>query len=198
MKRYETASQFFAAAKEWKKELAVLRAILRSTALEETVKWGGPVYTFDGKNVVGIGGFQSYFGLWFFQGALLSDKRQVLINAQEGRTMALRQMRFGSADEIDARLIKAYVKEAIGHVKQGVEIKPERNKPVTVPAALQAAFRKHGEAKTSFAKLTPGRRREYADYIASAKRDETKQKRIEKIIPMIEAGIGLHDKYRSC
>jgi uncharacterized protein YdeI (YjbR/CyaY-like superfamily) len=39
---------------------------------------------------VGIGGFKSYFGLWFHQGALLTDKAGVLINAQEGRTKALR------------------------------------------------------------------------------------------------------------
>ncbi len=60
------------------------------------------------------------------------------------------------------------------------------------------AFRKHGKAKTSFATLNPGKRREYADYVASAKRNETKVKRIEKILPMIESGVGLHDKYRTC
>jgi uncharacterized protein YdeI (YjbR/CyaY-like superfamily) len=39
--------------------------------------------------------------------------------------------------------------------------------------------------------------REYADYIASAKRADTRQRRIEKILPMIVAGVGLNDKYRS-
>ena len=37
-----------------------------------------------------------------------------------------------------------------------------------------------------------------AENIASAKRDATKQKRIEKVLPMIAAGAGLHDKYRNC
>jgi len=122
----------------------------------------------------------------------------VLINAQEGRTKALRQLRFGSKDEIDRKLIEAYVKEAVGLVKRGVEIKPARNKPLTVPAELEAAFRKHASARTSFAKLTPGRRREYAEYVASAKREETRRKRIDKILPMIASGIGLNDRYRNC
>jgi uncharacterized protein YdeI (YjbR/CyaY-like superfamily) len=39
--------------------------------------------------------------------------------------------------------------------------------------------------------------REYADYIASAKRAETKNARIEKILPKIAAGAGFHDKYRT-
>jgi len=198
MKGSGTVDQFLAATKEWKAELSELRAILRTTELEETVKWGAPVYTVDGKNVVGIGGFKSYFGLWFFQGALLADKKKMLINAQEGRTKALRQMRFRSKDDIDRKAIQAYVKEAIGLARNGVEIKPDRNKPLTVPAELQAAFRKRGKARTSFDKMTPGKRREYAEYVASAKRDETRQKRIDKILPMIESGIGLNDKYRNC
>ena len=41
-----------------------------------------------------------------------------------------------------------------------------------------------------------GLQREYADYVADAKRDDTKLRRIEKIMPMISAGVGLHDKYR--
>ena len=198
MKNHETVDQFIVATKQWKAELTELRSILRATELEETVKWGGPVYTFGGKNVVGIGGFKSYFGLWFFQGALLADEKKLLINAQEGRTKALRQMRLRSMDQIDRKLIKAYVKEAVALSKQGVEIKPARNKPLTLPAELQAAFRRSGKARTSFEKLTPGKRREYAEDVASAKREETKQKRIDKILPMIESGVGLNDKYRDC
>lgn len=196
MRSFETADEFFAAATEWKKGLSELRSILRATGLDETVKWGSPVYTLDGKNVVGIGGFKSYFGLWFFQGALLEDRKGVLINAQEGRTKALRQMRFRSREVIDRRLVTSYVREAIGLVKRGVAIKPDRNKPLAVPAELRAALRKRARAAKSFEAMTPGRRREYSEYIAEAKREETRRKRIGKILPMIEAGAGLNDKYR--
>ena len=41
---------------------------------------------------------RDYVGLWFYQGALLSDPQQVLINAQTGRTKASRQWRYTSAD----------------------------------------------------------------------------------------------------
>ena len=99
---------------------------------------------------------------------------------------------------IDARTIRAYVKEAAGLAEKGAEIKPDRSKPVTVPPELQAAFRKRKKAKAAFDALTPGRRREYADHVAEAKREATKKSRIEKILPMIEAGVGLHDKYRNC
>ena len=38
--------------------------------------------------------------------------------------------------------------------------------------------------------------REYCDFIADAKREETKLKRLDKVIPMILKSIGLNDKYR--
>lgn len=196
MKRFKTVDEYIENVEQYQEELLRLREILNGTKLEETVKWGAPCYTHNGQLVVGMGSFKSYVGLWFHQGALLEDKHHVLINAQEGRTRALRQWRFESIRDIKARQIKAYVKEAIELQDQGKSIKPNRNKPVDVPPELQAAFRKNRKAAGAFEELTTGKKREYTEYIASAKRDETKQKRLEKILPMIESGAGLNDKYR--
>ena len=49
---------------------------------------------------------------------------------------------------------------------------------------------------TIFESLTLTKKREFTEYISSAKRDDTKQKRLEKIIPMILNNIGLNDKYK--
>ncbi len=198
MKRYKSVDDYIDGADEWQVELKQLRKILDSTQLEEEVKWGAPCYTYRGKNIVGMGAFKSYVGLWFHQGALLEDKQKVLINAQEGKTKALRQWRFENRRDIKATQIKAYVKEAIALVDEGKEIKPDRAKPVTIPPELEKAFKKNKKARTCFDSLTKGKQREYTDYIAGAKRDETKAKRIEKIFPMILDKVGLHDKYRDC
>jgi len=196
MKAYETVDQYLAHAKQWKRELTKLREILLETSLHEEVKWGAPIYTCNGKNVAGIAGFKSYFGLWFHQGALLKDPKKKLINAQEGITKALRQWRFKSIDEIDAKIIKAYVKEAIKLVEDGNEIKPIRKKKLVVPKELAAALKKNSSAATAYKKLTQFKQREYAEFIAEAMKPETKARRLEKILPMIAIGIGLNDKYR--
>ncbi len=199
MKRYKTVDAFIAGAGPWKDELTVLRQILQETDLEECVKWGGPCYTAHGKNIVGMGGFKSYFGLWFYQGALLEDKKNVLINAQEGKTKALRQWRMTDASEIKPTILKRYVKEAIKLAEDGKEIKAAKpSKTVVVPPELKKALTANKAAGASFKKLTPGCQREYANHIAEAKREETKLRRIEKILPMIKAGGGLHDKYKNC
>ena len=196
MKRHKTVDDYVASREIWQGEIKRLREILLSTDLTEEVKWGGPCYTYHGQNVVGIGGFKSYFGLWFHQGVLLQDKNKVLINAQEGTTKALRQWRMQSAKDIKQATIKAYVKEAISLVKKRKKIGPQKKKPLVVPPELKEALAKNAEARKGFDVMRLGLQREYTDHIASAKREETKVKRIEKILPMIAGGKGLHDKYR--
>lgn len=196
MHRAKSIDEYIANASAWQDELIRLREILRATPLAEEIKWGGPCYTYKGKNIVGIGVFKSYFGLWFHQGALLKDDRSVLINAQEGKTKALRQWRMASGKDIKPAIIERYVKDAMSFVDQGREIKADRSAPIDVPRELRNAMRRYKGATAAFRELRRGLQREYADHVASAKRDDTKRSRIAKILPMIVAGAGLHDKYR--
>jgi uncharacterized protein YdeI (YjbR/CyaY-like superfamily) len=198
MNMQKTVSDYIVKHSEWQQELILLKDLVLSQPLEETIKWGAPVYTFKGKNIVGLGAFKSYVGLWFFQGALLKDKEQKLVNAQEGKTQAMRQWRFNSLSEIEANssLITDYVKEAVANQKAGKEIKPKAGKPLEIPLELQEVFHKDTELKEAFEALNLTRKRDFAEYITLAKRAETKQSRLEKIIPMIRQGIGLNDKYK--
>lgn len=182
----------------WEKELESLRAIMQNTELEECIKWGAPVYALEGKNVVSIAAFKNHCALWFFNGALLKENTILLHNAQEGKTKALRQIRFEKGDKIEPENLQKYVVEAIQNQREGKEIKPETAKKLVIPAELKAAFKEDKDLEKSFQQLTKGKQREYADYISQAKRETTKQSRLEKIKPMIKNGEGLHDKYKNC
>lgn len=182
---------------QWSDELYTIRKILNDLPLEETIKWGAPTYTFNGKNIIGMAAFKNYFGLWFFQGALLKDTHQKLMNAQEGKTQAMRQWRFSSLHDIDSELIKSYTLEAIENQKAGKAMKPQK-KPLIIPDLLQQALSSDSKLKEKFEAFSLSHKREYADYISEAKRETTKEKRLQKIIPMILGNTGLHDKYRNC
>lgn len=182
----------------WEKELESLRAIMQKTELEECIKWGAPVYALEGKNVAGIAAFKNHCALWFFNGALLKENTILLYNAQEGKTKALRQIRFEKGDKIEPKILQKYVLEAIQIQREGKEIKPVPSKELVVPSELKAAFKEDKDMENSFQQLTKGKQREYADYISQAKRETTKQSRLEKIKPMIKNGEGLHDKYKNC
>lgn len=179
----------------WKEELEELRSILLETELKEELKWGTPHYTLGGKIVVGMAGFKSYYGLWFHQGVFLKDQSKVLVNAQEGTTKGLRQWRFQSGDRVDTDQVKEYVLEAIVNQRAGKEIKVEPKK-VSIPDELKEALACNAKLSEAYDSLTPGRRKEYAEYIGSAKQEKTRLSRLEKSVPMILQGVGLNDKYK--
>jgi len=196
MKSYNTVDEYILNAPNGREILIVLRELLLTTELTETVKWGAPVYTINNKNVIGIGAFKSYTGLWFYQGAFLKDEAGVLINASEGATKALRQWRFSSVDEIDDILVLKYVNEAIQNQKVGKELIPDREKKLIIPVELQCALEEDTMLANCFNTFTPGCQREFAAYVAEAKQAETRKNRVQKIIPMIRTKVGLNDKYR--
>ncbi|MBB3698692.1 YdeI/OmpD-associated family protein [Flammeovirga yaeyamensis] len=199
MKGYKTVDAYINGSEQWGSALEFLRALLLDTELEEGVKWGAPIYMIKGKNVIGMAAFKQYVGLWFHHGALLKDKQKVLYNAQEGKTKGLRQWRFQSLEElIDAKeVIIDYVKEAIDNQKAGREVEmSKKTTTVALPELLITALTEDPSLKSSFDTLTPGKRKEYAEYIETAKREATKLSRLEKIKPMIKEGVGLNDKYK--
>ncbi len=197
MERYTSVDDYINAQSAERKDLLEkIRSILNSTALEETVKWGAPAYTYEGKTLVGMGSFKDFVAIWFHQGALLTDSHNKLINAQEGVTKALRQWRLSSEEEIDEGLIKKYVEETLENHRQGKEIKPQKAKELLIPPELSKALEIHKEARIIFEGMSRSKQREYAEHIAEAKREETKKSRIEKILPMILSGKGLYDKYK--
>lgn len=200
MKESKSVREFLDSFPQWTKELDKLHKILSGTRLIETMKWGAPVYTNkEDNNIVGIVAFKSYIGLWFFQGDALKDNAKLLINAQEDKTQHMRQWRFKTLKEIEvnAKLIKAYLKEATENQKPEKEIKvPKKKAPLVLPDELTTALNKNKATKTQFDKLSPFKQKEYAEFIKEAKKEETKIKRVAKIMPMIKKGIGLHDKYK--
>ncbi|WP_459209914.1 YdeI/OmpD-associated family protein [Aquimarina rhabdastrellae] len=197
MEKHTSVDAYIEAKPQWTTALKVLRSIALASGLTETVKWGVPVYTTkNGKNVIGLGAFKSYVGVWFYNGALLKDEANMLLNAQEGKTKALRQWRFESLEAIPQELLKAYVDEAIQNQLAGKEIKPVKKVAFEIPSELETVLNEDVVLKEKFKELTAYKQREYAEHISEAKREATKQNRLKKIIPMIQSGIGLNDKYR--
>ncbi|QYA25655.1 hypothetical protein G3I01_09060 [Gramella sp. MT6] len=194
----KSVEEYISCHSYWEEELRQLHEMILTTELESTIKWGAPVYTLEGKNVVGIGAFKNHLGLWFFNGALLMENIAMLINAQEGKTKALRQIKFEKGDKINTSRLLPYIQEAIQNQKEGIEIKPVKVKTLVIPPELSKALTMDKDLERCFNDLTPGKQREYAGHISEAKREVTRQSRLEKIIPMIKSGIGLNDKYKNC
>jgi uncharacterized protein YdeI (YjbR/CyaY-like superfamily) len=180
--------------KRWDAEIAEMRRVLAGLAMKEECKWGKPTYTVDGKNIVIMHGFKEYFALGFFQGALLKDRKNVLV--QLGQVHAGRVMKFSSAKDIKAKAatIEAYVREAIAVEKAGLRMKPKKTSDVPVPEELRERLRKDARFKQAFEALTPGRQRSYLYHFGAAKQSATRMARIEKAMPAIFEGRGFLER----
>jgi uncharacterized protein YdeI (YjbR/CyaY-like superfamily) len=178
----------------WEAEIAEIRRVLAGFAMEEARKWGKPTYTVDGKNIAIMQGFKEYFGLGFFQGALLKDPKKLLV--QLGQVQAGRVMKFTSAKDIRAKAatIKAYVREAIAVGKAGLRMEPKKTSDFPIPEELTERFRRDARLKLAFEALTPGRQRSYLYHFAAAKQSATRVARIEKARPAIFEGRGFLER----
>ena len=191
-----SAEQILGSLEPWSEGLLKLRAMILSAGLREEIKWGAPTYYYQGKKIMAIFGFKNYFSIWFHQGVFLSDPAGVLVNAGEGRTRGLRQWRFASVSEIKPTLVRSYIQEAIRNAEAGKEIKPEKKASIAMPKEMAAAWKKDKTLAKAFSSLTPGRQREYLEYIAEAKTEPTRLRRLEKSIPLILEGKGLNDRFK--
>lgn len=178
----------------WEAEIAAMRRVLAGLAINEERKWGKPTYTVDGKNIVILQGFKEYFALGFFQGALLTDPKKVLV--QLGQVQAGRVMKFTSAKDITAKAatIKAYVREAIAVERAGLRVTPRKTSDFPVPEELKERLRRDPRFKRAFEALTPGRQRSYLYHFAAAKQSATRAARIEKAMPAIFEGRGFLER----
>ena len=180
----------------WPDVLLKLRAILLETELTEEVKWSVPCYTFNGKNILIMSALKEYVALGFFKGVLLKDPDGVLIQSTPNM-QAERQLRFTTVQQVTEleQVIKAYVQEAIEVEQAGLEVAYRKTSEFDVPDELQAMFDEDPAFREAFQALTPGRQRGYLLHFSGAKQAKTRTSRIEKCMPQIFEGIGLHDRY---
>ncbi len=197
MEKSEKLDIYFQEEHHFRQGICILRELASQTKSVEDYKWNIPVYTVKGKNVFGICRFKNHFGIWFHNGVFLKDPQKVLRNAQEGKTKAMRHWYFSSEKDIDKVAVLAYLVEAIENQENGMEMVAAKNTiTINPPTFLQTKLTQSDVLKASFDSLSPYKQKEYCEYINEAKQEKTKIKRLEKIIPMIEKGIGLNDAYR--
>jgi uncharacterized protein YdeI (YjbR/CyaY-like superfamily) len=188
------ADFFFNKAGKWSEEYKQLRMIVLDSGLTEELKWGCPCYTLDKKNIVLIHGFKEYCALLFFKGALLKDKKNILIQQTEN-VQSARQIRFTTVQDVIKKelAVKDLIRQAIAIEKAGSKVNLKKTSDFDMPEEFQNRLNKIPALKNAFNALTPGRQRAYIFHFSKAKQSKTREARIEKYIPKILQGKGLDD-----
>lgn len=170
-----------------------LREIILSADPEliEDWKWG-PNYYLNGM-VCGYWGFKKHVSLVFFQGALLKDKKK-LLSANEGN-LHNRHIKYTDIKQVNEEDILELVFQAIDNNRNGIKLSVPKDKTIETPADVEKALKK-AKVLTYFDSLAYSHRKEYIQWIDSAKKEETRLRRIGQAIEKLQAGQGLHDKYK--
>lgn len=196
MEHYADVDAWLADTPRWQEAAVPLRALLLDCGLEETVKWGKPCYAAAGANIAIVQPFKDFLALMFFKGVLLEAPaaHPEVLQEQGANTHAARRVCVTSAAEVEALAdtLRDLVAQAVRVEEEGVPL-PERPE-LELVAELQDRLDADPELAAAFSELTPGRQREYHLHISGARRAETRQKRVEKLVPRIRAGKGLRDR----
>jgi uncharacterized protein YdeI (YjbR/CyaY-like superfamily) len=185
--------------------LAYLRETMHEAApgVVEEIKWSRPFFVYQGVILGNMSAFKAHcsFGLW---GAEMAQQLRA-----DGVASAEGMGSFGRitsvADLPAKKQMLAYVREAARKIAEGERTKAwERPKPnrvakaeVIVPESLAAALKKNKIAAKQFEAMSPSCRKEYCVWIADAKRDETRERRVAQAMEMIAEGKGRNWKYET-
>lgn len=170
-----------------------LRKLILSSDPEmvEDWKWG-PNYYLNGM-VCGFWGFKNHVTFTYFQGALLKDKKK-LLSANDGNVHN-RHIKFTDAKQINEKDILELLFQAIDNNKKGLKLIVTKDKTIEIPADVLKLFKKE-KVLIYFESLAFSHRKEYIQWIESAKKEETRTKRIQQAIEKLQDKQMMHDKYK--
>jgi uncharacterized protein YdeI (YjbR/CyaY-like superfamily) len=161
----------------------------------ETMKWSVPHFEY--KGVLGsMAAFKEHVSWGFWKGKLMNDPLGILPPVGE---TSMGGLKIRDLKELPKEKdMVAYVREAIRLNEEGVKIERAPREPrgePEVPAELTAALKKNAAAKKAFEAFSPSHRREYVAWIAEARQEATRQKRIAQAIEWMSEGKSRNWKY---
>ena len=163
--------------------------------VEETLKWSAPSFTVDGKILLMMAAFKQHAALNFWRGQeLRGDDANAGAMGQFGK-LARPEDLPGDA-ELD-RLIR----QAAELAKTAPAPRQAKHEPKPAPELhpdFAAALARAPKARATLDSFPPSAQRDYFEWIAEAKQDATRHKRIATAIEWLGEGKRRHWKYQNC
>jgi uncharacterized protein YdeI (YjbR/CyaY-like superfamily) len=161
--------------------------------VSETIKWGHPSFQYRGP-LCGMASFKEHCRIAFSKGALIDANVGWEVEGPFGMWPRVTSIKELPSKAVLTRLVK----DAARLNEQGAKMPAAARAPrpeAVVPDDLMAALKKNRRALTAFEAFSPSHRREYIEWITGAKRDETRQRRLETAIAQIAEGKPQNWKY---
>ena len=179
----------------------VLQALRRAVheacpEVQETMKWRMPFFTLESRILAHMAAFKQHCAFGFWRGREVTDRsKEDDAMGQFGRIASV-------ADLPARRELVRLIKHAAATPAPGVAEKTPARRPPQPPAAvpevLSLALQRNARARESFEKFSASQRREYVEWIAEAKRDATRARRVAQAVEWLAEGKTRNWKYEAC
>jgi uncharacterized protein YdeI (YjbR/CyaY-like superfamily) len=171
----------------------------------ETIKWSRPFFEYKGVILGNMSGFKEHcsFGFWGEEiSAVLRDATVLQPDAMGSLGRITRV-----EDLPSSKQMLSLLRQAVAFIDSGNYTSPitARQKVVKAPAPAPEAppefanaLKANKKASAAFAAFSASCKREYIEWIADAKRPETRDKRIATAVDWISEGKQRNWKYQNC
>lgn len=167
--------------------------------VEEKIKWSFSHFDYKGGPMCHMAAFKQHCAIGFWKAELMKDSQKLTDMAKSevamghlGRITSLKDL------PKDAVLIR-YIKEAMKLNEEGIKLpsktKTADKKELVVPDYFMKALAKNKKALKAFEDYSYSHKKEYVEWIAGAKTEPTRQKRMGEAIEWLSEGKPRHWKY---
>jgi uncharacterized protein YdeI (YjbR/CyaY-like superfamily) len=187
---------YIAKAPEFAQPILIhLRALAHKACpdVEESLKWRMPFFSRKGI-LFGMAAFKQHCAIHFWKGKLILGKdRRANGFGNLGKITTLSELP-GKQE------LLRYLKKAAELNESGVKNAPVKaaKKSLIVPAYFRTALNQNKKAKTTFDNFSYSHKKEYVTWIAEAKREETREKRLKTALQWLAQGKPQNWKYMKC
>jgi uncharacterized protein YdeI (YjbR/CyaY-like superfamily) len=171
--------------------LIYLRQVIHKACpkIEETIKWGFPNFMYQGAILCSVASFKQHCSFGFWKASLMSDPHRFFSSNPKPAMGNFGQLK-NKKDLPTEKILISYIKEAMTLNENQVKAssKPVVKKDLTVPDFFKKALNKNKTALKIFDSFSYTNKKEYVDWLAEAKTEETRNKRILLAIEWIKEG----------
>jgi uncharacterized protein YdeI (YjbR/CyaY-like superfamily) len=171
----------------------------------EEMKWGRPFFLYGGTIVGNMSAFKEHcsFGFWGAEMGKVLKAEGLLLEGSMGSLGRITSVKDLPTD----KKMLGYLREAVALIDTGQgetvmavarRVVKAPKPPIEAPAEFTAALKKSKAANKAFEAFSPSCKREYVEWIAEAKRPETRERRITQAVEWIAEGKQRNWKYQEC
>ena len=182
-----------------------LRALIHNVELdvEEGKKWSRPFFLHHGIILGNMSAFKEHCSVGFWGEEITALLRADGLTSSEamGSLGRLTELEDLPSDDTLLHYFQHGARAiASGERTKSITRTPQRvAKPeLETPPELEEALKKNKVARENFENFTPSRRREYNQWIADAKRDETRSQRVTQTVDWLVEGERRNWKHEDC